>query len=520
MVSFQTTAGILLAMATWTNLCVGQDPQLIASSAFFMTLRPVSRELNYASLRALEQAAAREIDEKDTDDAFVAMDVAVQDVAYIKSNSTADTDPAMKVRFFALGIVPFQASNDVDSTSELQIVLNKLVGRSFNDGVEGTFLRLLRTDRILGEATSVMVEPMAPVDKDSPNENPDDISSSSPSKLSLLDIALITVSGLILIGICYMVVEHVKDQGYIENERLRVLNQPQNSSDPDEAMIAAEAGTKTTTILQDEPALKVIRKIDSQEDEMDDDTPSTPSTTDSIGEDPRPCTPDRSVRIKTTTISATDPDVLMVKPDQPTFLSEFDNTGKWFHPKNTKPRRLHKHPRHPVSIIAEGDEDEESSGEVYEDGSSDEETEDIVDPFHVDVSAVLSTEDDVDTAKSVASAASSVTEWMKTIRVVTTNIEHNISEDLTQSLPDEEKEGSASVDSSSALSTSSNESSSSSSNSSSSSSSDSSEESVDSCSLVSDAHSKLEEKDLESNSLEKSLASSRAEERARKIVSV
>lgn len=475
---------------------LGQEPRLVASSPFFMTLRPTSKELDYTSLQALEKVMAETILEKDNTGDFRDMDVAVQQVDYVpKGNATDiaspavdDNSPSTRIRFFALGIAPVTDSN-TESDLRLQSQLNTLVENSFLDGIDGTFLLLLRSDPILGESQSVMVERIVAPGNDDDNSGASE-SSSKASKLSFLDIALITVSGLILLGVLYMVVEHIKDRGFIESERQRVLNQANQSFN--ESLVLAEQGyASPLDSSQNESGLKVVGKVEPPSDEEDDDddddeTPSTPSTTDSVGEE-LPTTPERSVHITTTTISAEDPDVLLLKPDKPSFLSEFEEGNKWFHPAHTKPRRLLRKVAHPVSVIAEGDEeDEESSDSLYE-GSSDG---DESDPFHVDISAVESMDD---TTKSVASAASTVTDWMKTIRVVAPNIENQISEEMTASLPDDEEKYSG--DSSSAAS----------------SSSSSSASSTASSSLISSQSSKLEEEDLENISLEKSLASSCAE---------
>jgi hypothetical protein len=385
---------------------LGQEPQLIASAPYRMILRPTSQGLNYASLQALEEAASSTI-LLGQDGTFLDIEVAVQQVDYIPpGNDTSSDDPSTRIRFFVLGST--RIFNNTDETT-LRDQLNELVEVSFED-FDTMFLQLLSSDPILGEALSVTVTPILALPGPGIKSEED-----KRQTLSLLDIVLVIISGLILLGIVYMVVQHHKDRGFIENERQRVLNQRiYNNGD---ILVAAEQGATSP--------------IASGQDDGDDETPSTPSTTYSVVKvNVKPASPDRSVHITTTTISAMDPDVLLKQESSgPIFLSEnlekFEKS-KWFHPAHTKPRVLRKFVRQPVSVIAEGDEGDdgdESSDGVYEDDSS-ESSEDV---FHLECSATSSSADD--TTKSVASAASAVTEWMQTIRVISTKIDSQISED-------------------------------------------------------------------------------------------
>jgi hypothetical protein len=461
---------------------LGQEPQLIASAPYRMILRPTSQDLNYASLQALEEAASSTI-LLGQDGTFLDIEVAVQQVDHVPSgNDTSSDDPSTHIRFFVLGST--RVFNNTDETT-LQNQLNALVEVSFED-FDTTFLQLLSSDPILGEASSVTVTPI--------------LASSGPGiksegdnrqKLSFLDIVLVIISGLILLGIVYMVVQHHKDRGYIESERQRVLNQRiYNNGD---ILVATEQGA--TSPISNNSQVNT-QAIASGENGGDVETPSTPSTTYSVVDfNVKPESPDRSVRITTTTISSMDPDVLLKQESSgPIFLSEnFEN--KWFHPAHTKPR-LRKFIRQPVSVIAEGDEGDESSDGVYEDGSS-ESSEDV---FHLNCSGASYSSAD-DTTKSVASAASAVTEWMKTIRVISTNIDNQISEDLTLSMPSQDEEKDEHLSSAAASSSMSSSSSS-------------------AATSFAGKTSALDESSLEQTSLERSMASSLVDRRPAEKVEV
>jgi len=342
--------------------------------------------------------------ETQIDELFESVDIVVQDALFIEDDAD---DPFTSIRFFALG-----ATDEIQDESQAVLALNGLIVDAFDQDSQQEFLDLLDDDPVLSSATQVDVQPFNEEDDDAP-QGP---KTAESSRLSPLDIVLIVMCVLIILGIAYMIFEHHRDRGMIENERLQVVNQSPSAGD--ELTANGNIGVLDVSPSHD---FEIVGKVKSDDFE-DDGTPSTPSTTDSIAEEEQaPKTPERNVCITTTTISAQDPDVLLLtesSTDGTGLAENFEN--RWFHPAKTTPR--FRYSMTPVSVI----EEEEEDG-VFEDKS---ETSDDV--FRVARSQASAAND---TNISLASANSEVSEWMKTIQVVPSMPDGpTASEDLSQSV--------------------------------------------------------------------------------------
>lgn len=225
---------------------------LTASSSYRMVISTAEEELGSVATKILQEATAEHLLEQSIllsveqeQPHYRSIEVVVQAMEIVPG----ETRP--RLRFFVLAST--QTAGEFDSQARRQRSLNELVEYSFRtqDRIELLLLRIRvqeaeNRDTINAKAsaqlqaintielyaTSLTSPTSAPLSNDtSPNGN--DVASTSTS-LSKLDIVLIGVSSFILLGIMWMVFVHHMDRGYIENQRMRVLNlQQQRSNEED-----------------------------------------------------------------------------------------------------------------------------------------------------------------------------------------------------------------------------------------------------------------------------------------------
>lgn len=444
---------VALCLLYAVNLSASQQTTpslaLTASSSFSMVLQPTKAELGFNALQAVEEAIASTLLILQDENLYLDTEAVIQQSDFLAMSAT-------RLRFFVIVTTTSIVDPASVETDALRAELNTFIQQVFQDSMFGrnSFLREIRASPsvLLANVTDLVVTPIIP--SDTPPGGSIASSDSSTKKLSSLDIALIVVSGLIFFGILYMILQHHKDRGYIENQRHRAFNHP----------MAEALGS---------------RRKDSKSYKPNDDdaAPSTPSTMTSSADNDGmefntlPETPDR-LRMQ---ISAHTPPptlrpgqkyvVLNETVPQPTWrdnsdsasqdLAETFDKSSWFvtrsnidniqeeehnyEDKSEKettqmvPGLVADNYGEPTSIedanpsdLVHTDDRRSISGNdtsPSEDTSINDDADDEDDPFQVGrpISSPHTTDTASKSSASVASTASAVSEWMRSIRVVSSD---------------------------------------------------------------------------------------------------
>jgi hypothetical protein len=343
------------------------EERFISSLPYRMLLRPVRGEMNKQSLHSFEDAIVntltlQQLKEEKQD--FYDNEVVIQDIIHIDLSSANNSEfGSTRVQFLITGVTFLNRTD-----AQLQLQMRELLESSFaQEGSLRHFLFLISSDPVLGSASTVLVRPVA----SSSNDTLDQIESDTPSDplISMLDIILMCTSGMILLGIVYMLIQHHKDRGYIENQRLVLFNRRQHDASSAASTNVRNPGANT---LENGSHLESIGRISS--------ITGSPFST-AVSE--HCLSPYRR------------------------FLSE-NYKAKWSQPQRTL-SHIHRNITKSAAASIKADDENDSEEEfVFEDKSDD-----SVDLFNVDMSS--------SSIDSKSNAASAVTEWMKTIRVVTTD---------------------------------------------------------------------------------------------------
>jgi hypothetical protein len=214
----------------------------------------------------------------------------------------------------------------------------------------------------------------------------------SAKKLSILDIILIAVSASIFVGIMYMIIQHHRDRGYIENQRIRTFNAPVRHTDD------YSKGRLMVSDVSSDSKGSITEK-------SRDRAPSTPSTTNSVDVEfnVNAETPDR---IRPTVVTAMTQDALVSASSLDgsavqTLSETFES--KWFNHKVD------------TSSLDDIELSSSNSGVSNSSGYSSSISEDV---FQVGSHATVSKSNEQDDQSKASSTVSAVSEWMKTICVV------------------------------------------------------------------------------------------------------
>ena len=220
---------------------------LAASNSFRLILRPTFFELDFVALSIIEEAMADAI-RLSTDSSLVDVNINVNQMNWLATtgdNNTTLSDgttiaigdedvPTTVLRFFAVGTfllnVPAGSPSNSGSLVSVQ-KLDRIIEEAFQPLNQETFIEALHNSQdpllqgiqdVVALPTNNNVPPANQGDDDIKTE-PDEPESNGIS-LTTLDIILIVVSGAIFLGVAYMIFQHHKDRGYIENQRARALN--------------------------------------------------------------------------------------------------------------------------------------------------------------------------------------------------------------------------------------------------------------------------------------------------------
>jgi hypothetical protein len=372
----------------------GDGLSLVASSPFRMILQPISAELDPGAVLWIEDSVPLLLlAEQPSYQPYLDMEIVVQEVEFLESRNTT------RLRFFVLATMAVENDSTTGNTNP-QNALNQHISDTFESSeIPGYF----QTSGIpvLEDVQVVAVQEIVPANPPSPAPP------TSSKMLSTLDIVLIAVSGAIFIGIAYMIVQHVKDRGYIENQRLIALNavsvlstQTNPTNEPHETVGEAGKGE--------------LQGTDTEK------APSTPSTVNSVTDvelnevADAPETPERNQRpIRLTTVSTAQSEPNAPTDAPPELQALTDSTQQMAEPSGSaipvqfdKNCFLEERSKDGVKTVKEMNPAETASSE----------SDNSEDVFHIDIDALCA-----DDARSKASSQSSaISEWMKTIRVVPT----------------------------------------------------------------------------------------------------
>ena len=269
--------------AVMTALVLGQETSpapllsLTASSPFRMLLAPTVKKLTLTETHLVEDAIASTVLGMQTDNIFLELETVAQEIELVQR---AGEENSSRINFFVLGTLINQEGGPGPTNRE---ILDALLVSALVDSTIGRnqFLELLQSSisSTLSNVTSVAVSPVKPAAVD---DDPK-VGTETSRKLSKLDVALIVVSGLIFVGIMYMIVQHHKDRGYIENERMRVLNETSSIRFEE-----AEPPGRS-------PVLHPLHEAKTRQHDMEDpSTPSTARSRDVMEFSTDPQTPDRT----------------------------------------------------------------------------------------------------------------------------------------------------------------------------------------------------------------------------------
>jgi hypothetical protein len=359
------------------------DLSLIASSPFRMILQPTTSALGSEALQWIETSVpALLLAEQPPEQPYTDMEMVVQQVEFLEPQN------ATRLRFFVLATASGQEATS--GTTASQSALNQHITETFASSEIPSFVRASGIP-VLEDVQVVAVQEIVPSNPSTPS------SPSSPKNLSTLDIVLIAVSGAIFIGIAYMVIQHIKDRGYIENQRLIALNSTPIATAPTIPTVGSrESG--------DAPGK------DQEQGTGAESAPSTPSTVNSVTDvelneiAEAPETPERHPRSYRLTAVAT---------EMPSKNDEASDLGKVAAEsiESADPVQFDKNffveerSKSTVKTVKEMNPAETASSDSSED------------VFHIDVDALCGD----DTRSKASSQSSAISEWMRTIRVVPTS---------------------------------------------------------------------------------------------------
>ena len=268
--------GNIILVANCQSQSDEENVELTASSPFQMVLGPIASRLDLADLQVVEDSMATVLlSLVSSPEDYLNLEGVIQESDFLESQSS-------QIRFFVLATTRTEAETQrVDVNALIQ---DSLFGTALG---RDTFLQALRQGNRtkLAQVSSVKAAPLAPATNPSNNNNNDKDDNGSSSGLSNLDIILIAVSGLIFLGIAYMIIQHHKDRGYFENQRVLAANQPQPQQHTGMAMSASHSHNE----LDDASAIRSIHWAASKiRTGGSHETPSTPSTIHSNERTPTP----------------------------------------------------------------------------------------------------------------------------------------------------------------------------------------------------------------------------------------
>jgi hypothetical protein len=378
---------ILALLGLWASLLHIAAAQtqilLVASTPFGMLLQPTATKLDVAALQAIKDALSFTLLITQVGNAYLDMQVVFQEVDLLPIDATKPL-PSTSLRFFVL------ATTVIPSYGTLAAAkgdLDTLIAVAFLDSVaKKQFMSQLDSNPLLQNVTQVDVAVVPPSNSTTSTTK----ARASTPALSSLDIALITISLLIFLGILYMVIEHHKDRGWLETQRMFTANEASHAVEHHPSLSMTPTGSKVVEVIGDNQARDASQSPTK---------PSTPVSDVGQTSDAPPTNACCPSDLPTLPLTA----VPLLSPSS----QDVSYGSNCFHESPSKSR----------SIKDGGtDGDEASDSELQANNSSASSDDDV---FGIDMNALPSkdtlTEEDKSRTSSVTSTFS---EWMKSTRVV------------------------------------------------------------------------------------------------------
>ncbi|CAB9525343.1 expressed unknown protein [Seminavis robusta] len=229
---------------------------LAASNPFRMIVRPTLFELDFVALSIVEEAMTKAI-LLSTGSSLVDVSININQMNWLSSSDDDDSNelidgtvktlgtervPTTVLKFFAVGTFLLKpASDSTNPAGSLALVqaLDEIIESAFKQENYVAFIELLRNsgDPLLDgvqDVAAIRTDSNIPLPEPSPTfgASDDDSAGDDGAALTTLDIVLISVSASIFLGIVYMIFQHHKDRGYIENQRIQNLNTYDRRNNP------------------------------------------------------------------------------------------------------------------------------------------------------------------------------------------------------------------------------------------------------------------------------------------------
>lgn len=186
---------------------------LVPSSAFDMTLQWTYEELDDTALRTVETSISESLHSMQHDNPYLDIEVVVERVENVGFPYSTN------LRFSVLATKILDRSSNVVNEKQ---ALDLLITVTFTDSAaKNGFLKDIRSAAGLKNVTRFDVSPIL--------QSEISVAPESHRSLSSLDLVLVSVSAFICLGIAYMLFEHHRDRGWLENQRMLTANEASHS---------------------------------------------------------------------------------------------------------------------------------------------------------------------------------------------------------------------------------------------------------------------------------------------------
>lgn len=276
MLAFRTSEKCVFSILALLSQSLYAFGDLISSSQFQMIVSPTVDQLNPRELEIIQDETASSLMIWQDEGASVEADEKYIELKIVFEEPLFDGEVELtNLRFYALATLSSSIEVEGDRAQKQQ-TLDQLISDAFSN-LDFKEHLVLNVQELSSQDTPLLqgIRTIAGFIIYSPSSAPSDspvVVTGTVQGLTLLDILLIVMSSAIFFGILYMVIQHHIDQGYFENQRIRAANAPISHLTASESFSAAA--------VRSEPIRVLPQDLRSPKD--DSETPSTPSTIESI----------------------------------------------------------------------------------------------------------------------------------------------------------------------------------------------------------------------------------------------
>jgi hypothetical protein len=418
---------IFIFFLVWSSVQIcAQQLQLVlaVSSPLFVYLSPISTDLDEDALNILEIAIGTHIVESTNSEVLSEMNVAKIFTVEVVVQSV-DLRPeldSIRVKFFAVATVKI-----MDEQNDSRANMNLLIEQAFSTQPlrDNILMKIRQRASLVTNSSSISLLQLQVVEKilfasslqgDLPTSNSTtetDSQENTQKSLSALDITLIVVASTILLAVLVLIFQSYWDRAWVENQRHQVLNSP-NTGPDDTIIFHSEEESDYRASLPHNPNGNSLEARRSHLILQVSPSATTMSTM-SASTYPHPMSVSKNnttnqdkkdnifLENPTSTVHTEMRSNMMDIPDKVKALSEsFEN--KWFQKLTLSKDFVKEKRKKDTPCDAFADETNHETGSAN--------SEDV---FQVDIAAAETSS----IADDTASKYSDITEWMRTIQVVT-----------------------------------------------------------------------------------------------------